>query len=182
MIGSGLDLHCGAYVAVAFGRHGWVPEQQALPIRIIRVNDDAGNVCLGPGFGENSLDGLFKLPRERVLDVLATGLLNRVQSRLALFPAQCFQLRYGRLLPEVPPKDSDVDVLGKSRDQPVGFRQRSSTFEEKTRMASGESIEKHIERPSDPKILFDVLFRRAESSCRAEEHVTAIPWCCSEKL
>jgi hypothetical protein len=49
-------------------------------------------------------------------------------------------------------------------------------------MASGESIEEYIERPSDPKILFDVLFRRAESSCRAEEHVTAVSWCCSEKL
>jgi hypothetical protein len=86
------------------------------------------------------LHGLFKLLRERVLDVLAAGLLNRIQSRLALLPAQRFELRYGSFLPEVLPKDSDIDVFGKSRDQPVGFRQRSSTFEAKTRMASGESI------------------------------------------
>lgn len=65
---------------------------------------------------------------------------------------------------------------------PLGFRQGSSPFEEKTGMASGESIEKYIERPGDPEILFYVLFRRAESSCRAEEHVTAVPRCCSEKL
>ena len=49
-------------------------------------------------------------------------------------------------------------------------------------MASGETIEQYIECPHNPEVFLDVLFRRAESSCCAKEHVTAVPWYCSEKI
>jgi len=49
-------------------------------------------------------------------------------------------------------------------------------------MASGQTIEQYIECPCDPEIFFDVLFGLTESSCGAKEYVTAVPWCCSEKL
>ena len=119
-----------------------IPEQQALAIRIIRVNDDAGNVRLDFRLRRESLDNLSKLLRERVLDVFAAGVLDRIEPRLALFSAQCFEFLNGGCLSEVLPKYSDVDVFGKSRYQPVGFRERRSALEEKSRMASGQAIEK----------------------------------------
>jgi hypothetical protein len=83
---------------------------------------------------------------------------------------------------QILPKDGNIDVLRKSRDQAVGFRQRSPSFEEQPRLTSGQAIEKHIERPGDPEIFLNVLLRRAEPACGAKEYVAAVLRSCFEEL
>ena len=41
-------------------------------------------------------------------------------------------------------------------------------------MTSAKAVEQDIERPSDPEVLFDVLFRRAESSRGAKKDIAAV--------
>lgn len=121
-----------------------------------------------------SIDG-WDLNTELVRAGLAWWyILDRVQSRLALLSAQGFELRHGSRLPEVLPEDSNIDVFRKSRNQSIGFRERSSALEEEPRMASGQAVEKNIKRPGDPKIFFDVLFRRAESSRGGKKDIAAV--------
>ena len=80
-------FHCGAYVAVAPGRHGWIPEQQALAIRIVSVNDHIGTIHVDIGIDERRSDDLSKLLSKRVLDVFAASVLDRFQFELALLSA-----------------------------------------------------------------------------------------------
>lgn len=49
-------------------------------------------------------------------------------------------------------------------------------------MANGQAVEKNIESPRDPKIFFNVLFRRAESSRSSKKDIAAILRCSFEEL
>ena len=94
------------------------------------------------GFGESCRVQFRKLPGERVLDVFAAGVFDCIESRLALLSAHGLKLPNGCGLPKVLPKDGDVDVFGKPGNQAVGFRQRRSALEEKSRMAAGKPLKR----------------------------------------
>jgi uncharacterized protein (TIGR03437 family) len=53
--------------------------------------------------------------------MFAAGVLSCVQPHLALLSAHGLKFRHGCRLSQVLPKDGDVDVFGKSRNQPVGW-------------------------------------------------------------
>src|SRR5579863_4968438 len=176
--GSGFNLHGGTNVIAVSRRYCRIPKQQTLTIWIVGINGNAGGVRPDVQLGENLLHNLCELVSERVLYVIAAGVLDCIEARLAFLSAHVLKLWNGRCLPKVLPKYGDVDVFGKSRDQAVGFRERRSALEEKSRMPNRQAIKKNVESPSDPEVFFNILFRRAESSRGTEKNVSAILWRC----
>jgi hypothetical protein len=71
-------------------------------------------------------------------------------------------------------KNGDVDVFGKPLDQTVALRERSPAFEQQTRATGGEAIKERVQSPTDPEILFDVLFGCPEPVPGADEQIAAI--------
>ena len=180
--GSGFNLHRGTNVIAVSRRYCRIPKQQTLTIGIVGINGNAGTVRLNVRLGESLLRNLRELPGERVLYVTAAGVLDCIDPRLALLSAHVRKLLNGRCLPEVLPKYGDVDVFGNSRYHPLGFRERRSALEEKSRMASRQAIKKDVESPGSPEVFFHVLFRRAKPNCGTEKNISAILRRCFKEL
>ena len=53
----------------------------------------------------------------------------------------------------------------KSGDQAEGFGERGAAFEQKARATIREFMEKRVQRPTDPEVLFEVAFVGAEPGC-----------------
>lgn len=75
---------------------------------------------------------------QRTVDVVLTGLPDSIELRGAFLAAQSFQVFNGSRLTEIFAEDSDVDVLGKTRDQSISLREGCSSFEQK---ASGRRLQ-----------------------------------------
>lgn len=49
-------------------------------------------------------------------------------------------------------------------------------------MSVGQAVKESVQRPCDPEIFLDVLFRRAEAACGTEEYVAAVLRSCAEEF
>jgi hypothetical protein len=108
------------------------------------------------------------------LNVPLAGGFDGLQTSVTLLAAQGFQLFDSRGLPDVFPEDRDVDVFGEAFDQAVTFGERGSAFEEQARATGLQLIEERIERPTNPKVFFDVLLVGAEAVGSADKEVAAL--------
>jgi hypothetical protein len=90
--GSGFNLHRGTNVIAVSRRYCRIPKQQTLTIGIVGINGDAGTVRLNIRLGERLLRNLCELPRKRVLYVIAAGVLDCIDPRLALLSAHVRKL------------------------------------------------------------------------------------------
>jgi WD40-like Beta Propeller Repeat len=71
-------------------------------------------------------------------------------------------------------EDGDVDVFGEAFNQAIAFRQRGSAFEEQAWAAGLQFVEERVERPTNPEVLFDILFVCSEAGGSANKEIAAL--------
>jgi len=100
--------------------------------------------------------------------------LDGVEPLLVLLVAEYFQFRDRCRLSDVLPKHGYVDILREPRNQPIGFRERGTAFEQEARPARLQSVEQSTQSPADPEILFDVLHRRTDAIGSGQEEIASL--------
>jgi hypothetical protein len=89
------------------------------------------------------------------------SILDRIEARPTLVPAQRLELFDGRRFADVVPEHRDIDVLGEAVDQAEPLGQGGAALEEEAGASLFQTVEQRIQRPADQEVLLDILGCRA---------------------